>query len=189
MMWPNSPSYFNGICAATSLPGLHGLPRSPSHMMSTVLPINNQHVPSAPAVNSPIWDRRHTYAGESPPEAYAFHPGSLGNMRFCSNTPHCVDFVSHNIFPHLGANCLDLQIPLRNVGFQVHNQRGLMFPRRHHMIPVINSFNTHKERARSRRNEGESNQADMKQYELDIDHIKSGEDNRTTLMIKNIPNK
>ncbi|PKI33966.1 hypothetical protein CRG98_045644, partial [Punica granatum] len=28
-----------------------------------------------------------------------------------------------------------------------------------------------------------------KQYELDIDRIMRGEDNRTTLMIKNIPNK
>ena len=65
----------------------------------------------------------------------------------------------------------------------------MMFPGRHHMIPMINSFGTHKERARSRRNEGGSNLVDMKQYELDIDRIKKGEDNRTTIMIKNIPNK
>ncbi|CAL0314677.1 unnamed protein product [Lupinus luteus] len=182
-MFPNSPPYFDGLCSAPTLPRLHGHPMSPSHM------IMNQHVLSAPAVNSPIWDRRHTYATESPSEAYAFHPGSLGSMRFCSNAPHCVDFVSHDIFPHFGGNCVDLQIPPRNVGLQFHNQRDLMFPRRNHMIPIINSFNTHKERVRSRRNEGEPNLADKKQYELDIDRIKCGEDNRTTLMIKNIPNK
>ncbi|KAG6642244.1 protein MEI2-like 5 [Carya illinoinensis] len=43
------------------------------------------------------------------------------------------------------------------------------------------------ERGRSRRVE---NQVDSKkQFQLDLDKIKSGEDTRTTLMIKNIPNK
>ncbi|KAH1053097.1 hypothetical protein GLYMA_08G257400v4 [Glycine max] len=171
MMWPNSPSYIDGVCAATNLPRLHGLPRSPSHMMATVLPINGQHVPSAP-----FWDRRHTYAGES-----------LGNMQFSGNTAaHCVDFVSYNIFPHFGGNCVDLRVLPKNLGVHFHNQGDLMFPRRNHMI---NSFETHKQRTRSRRNEGLPNLDDKKQYELDIDRIKKGEDNRTTLMIKNIPNK
>ncbi|TKY64962.1 MEI2 4 [Spatholobus suberectus] len=159
MMWPNSPSYFDGVCAASTLPRLHGLPRSPSHVMTTVLPINGQHVASAP----------------------------LGNMQFSGNTaPHCVDFVSYNIFPHFGGNCVDLRILPKNLGLHFRNQRDLMFPRRNHMV---NSFETHQHRARSRRNEGVSNLADKKQYELDIDRIKKGEDNRTTLMIKNIPNK
>lgn len=58
------------------------------------------------------------------------------------------------------------------------------------MIPIMNSFDPPSERARSRRNESNSNQIDnKKQYELDIDRIMRGEDNRTTLMIKNIPNK
>lgn len=180
MMWPNSPSYFGGVCEAPTLQRLQHLPRSPSHMMSTVLPINNQHVHSAS-----LWDRRHTYAGDSP-QASAFNPSSIGNMRFSSNTTaHCVDFVPHNIFPHFGGSCVDLQILPNNLGLRFHNQRGLMFPGRNHMI---NSFDTHK-RVRSRRNEGVSNLADMKQFELDIDRIKRGEDNRTTLMIKNIPNK
>ncbi|MBA0758853.1 hypothetical protein Gotri_021815 [Gossypium trilobum] len=45
------------------------------------------------------------------------------------------------------------------------------------------------EHARSRRNEGSINGADKKQYELDIERIIRGEDKRTTLMLKNIPNK
>ncbi|MBA0791725.1 hypothetical protein Gohar_016290 [Gossypium harknessii] len=45
------------------------------------------------------------------------------------------------------------------------------------------------EHARSRRNEGSINGADKKQYELDIECIIRGEDKRTTLMLKNIPNK
>ncbi|KAK7340793.1 hypothetical protein VNO77_21506 [Canavalia gladiata] len=181
MIWQNLPSYFDGMCAVPTLPRMHGLPRSPSHMMTSVLPISSHHVQSAP-----LWDRRHTYAGESP-KASAFHPGSLGNMQFSSNTAaHCVDFVSHNMYPHFGGNCVDLRILPKNLGLHFHNQRDLMFPRRNHMI---NSFETHKQRARSRRNEGVSNLVDKKQYELDIDHIERGEDNRTTLMIKNIPNK
>ncbi|KAI4343452.1 hypothetical protein L6164_010797 [Bauhinia variegata] len=190
MMWPNSPSYASGICAAHPLPRLHGLPRSPCHVMGTVLPINNQHVGSAPAVNPPFWDRQHTYAGKSP-ETSGFYPGSLGNMPFSSNTPNRVDFVSHSMFPFVGGKYVDLPVHPKNVGFQSHNQNHMIFPGKNHMIPMINSFDTnHNDRARSRRNEGGSKQADnTKQYELDIDRIKRGEDNRTTLMIKNIPNK
>nr|WHO55009.1 MEI2-like 2 protein [Nitraria sibirica] len=46
------------------------------------------------------------------------------------------------------------------------------------------------ERGRSRRVENNGNQIDSKkQFQLDLDKIKSGGDARTTLMIKNIPNK
>ncbi|KAF8391130.1 hypothetical protein HHK36_023431 [Tetracentron sinense] len=46
------------------------------------------------------------------------------------------------------------------------------------------------ERGRSRRIENNGNEIDSKkQYQLDLDKIVSGEDMRTTLMIKNIPNK
>lgn len=46
------------------------------------------------------------------------------------------------------------------------------------------------ERGRSRRVENNGNQVDSKkQFQLDLDKIISGEDTRTTLMIKNIPNK
>ncbi|KAL5796843.1 hypothetical protein ACOSQ2_001663 [Xanthoceras sorbifolium] len=46
------------------------------------------------------------------------------------------------------------------------------------------------ERGRTRRVEGSGSQIDSKkQYQLDLDKIIGGEDTRTTLMIKNIPNK
>jgi hypothetical protein len=46
------------------------------------------------------------------------------------------------------------------------------------------------ERVRSRRVENNGSQIDCKkQYQLDLEKIISGEDTRTTLMIKNIPNK
>lgn len=187
MMWPNSPSYVNGISAAHTPQRMHGLPRAPSHMLNSAMPINNHHVGSAPGANS-IWDRRQAYAGESP-EASGFHPGSLGNMRIPNNSPHSLEFA-HNMFPHVGGHSMDLSIPHKNVGLQAHHQRCMMFPGRGQMVPVMNSFDQPTERPRSRRNESSSNQVDnKKQYELDIDRIMRGDDNRTTLMIKNIPNK
>lgn len=166
---------------------LHGVPRAPPPILNQVLPINNQHVGSAPAVNPSLWDRRHAYSGESP-ETSGLHPGSLGSMRISNNSLQSMEFVSPNIFSHVGGNCMDLPIPPKNVGLQSH-QRSMIFPGSAQMIPMINTFDPTNERARSRRNEGSINQADKKQYELDIDRILRGEDNRTTLMIKNIPNK
>ncbi|KQK20076.1 protein MEI2-like 2 [Brachypodium distachyon] len=46
------------------------------------------------------------------------------------------------------------------------------------------------DRSRNRRIDSSAFQADSKkQYQLDLEKIRKGEDNRTTLMIKNIPNK
>ncbi|XP_052205266.1 protein MEI2-like 4 isoform X2 [Diospyros lotus] len=186
LMWPNSPTFVNGVHPP---PRLHALPRAPSHMLNNLLPINNHHVGSAPSVNPSLWDRRHTYAGESP-DASGFHPGSLGNVRISGNSPHHLEFISPNIFPHVSGNCMELSIPSNSVGLHSPHQRCLMFPGRGQMIPMMSSFDSPNERARSRRNEGGSNQVDnKKQFELDIERIMRGEDNRTTLMIKNIPNK
>ncbi|KAJ8479012.1 hypothetical protein OPV22_022739 [Ensete ventricosum] len=45
------------------------------------------------------------------------------------------------------------------------------------------------DRNRSRRVDNHGGQLDKKQYQLDLDKINKGEDTRTTIMIKNIPNK
>ena len=46
------------------------------------------------------------------------------------------------------------------------------------------------DRGRTRRPDSSSSQTDnKKQYHLDLEKIVNGEDTRTTLMIKNIPNK
>ncbi|XVF02130.1 hypothetical protein REPUB_Repub04eG0149400 [Reevesia pubescens] len=186
MMWPNSPSLVNGI--SHPIAHFHGLPRAPSHLLNTGLPMNNHHVGSAPTVNPSLWDRRHAYAGESP-EVSAFHPGSLGSMRGSNNLSYSMEFISHNIFPHVGGNCMDLSMSQKNVGLQLLHPRSSVYIGRGQIIPTMNSVDSPHERARSRRNEGSINQADKKQYELDIDRIIRGEDKRTTLMLKNIPNK
>ncbi|XP_010249241.1 PREDICTED: protein MEI2-like 4 isoform X2 [Nelumbo nucifera] len=187
MMWPNSPSFVNGMHNNPPVQ-LHGLPRAPSHMLNTVLPIHH-HVGSAPAVNPSLWDRPHAYSGDSP-EASGFHPGSLGNMGFSGNsTLHPLELACHNIFP-VGGNCMDPSIPSTNVGLHSPQQRCHMFPGRNLMVPMSSSYDAPNERMRSRRSDVGSNQADnKKQYELDIDRILRGEDTRTTVMIKNIPNK
>nr|GMD80762.1 protein MEI2-like 4 isoform X1 [Ipomoea batatas] len=187
MMWPNSPSFVSGICAAR--PQLHGVPGTPSHMLSALLPVNNHHVGSAPSVNHSLWDRRQAYTGESP-DASVFHPGSLGSLRISGNSPQPLEFVPHNIFSPGNGSCMDLPIPSKNVGLHSPHQRCMMFPSRGQMIPMMNAFDSPTGRTRSRRNEGTSSQTDnKKQFELDIDRIMRGDDKRTTLMIKNIPNK
>ncbi|KAF8724882.1 hypothetical protein HU200_020718 [Digitaria exilis] len=58
------------------------------------------------------------------------------------------------------------------------------------MVRVSTSYDATNERIRSRRHDGNSAQSEnKKQFELDLDRIAKGEDSRTTLMIKNIPNK
>ncbi|XP_022148893.1 protein MEI2-like 4 isoform X1 [Momordica charantia] len=187
VVWPNSPSYLNGISAAHTPTQVHGVPRAASHLMHTVLPMNNHHVGSAPAVNPSIWDRQHAYAGELS-KASGFHSGSIGTMNLPNNSPQSMEFFPR-IFPQVGGNSVELPISQRNVGLQPHHQRCMVFPGRGQILPMMNSFDSPNERGRNRRNEAASNQADKKQYELDIDRIMRSEDNRTTLMIKNIPNK
>ncbi|KAF8378071.1 hypothetical protein HHK36_029406 [Tetracentron sinense] len=188
MMWPNSPSFINGVHGHPP-PQLPGIPRAPSHMLNTVLPIHHHHVGSAPAINPSLWDRRHAYAGECP-DGSGFHPGSLGSMGFSSSSLHSLELASHNIFPRVGGNCMDPSIHSMNVGLNSPQQSCHMFPGRNPMIPMPNLFDALNDRVRSRRNEGSSNQTDnKKQYELDIDRILQGDDTRTTLMLKNIPNK
>ncbi|GKV45554.1 hypothetical protein SLEP1_g52623 [Rubroshorea leprosula] len=143
------------------------------------------HIGSAPSVNSPLrtGDRRHAYAGKSP-DTSSFHLGSLGNVGFPGSSPsHTVEIASHNIFSHAGGNNGVVYSP---------QQMCHLFPGRNPVISMPGSFESPNERVRNflhHRNELNFNNADKKQYELDIDCIIDGEDSRTTLMIKNIPNK
>ncbi|RAL55024.1 hypothetical protein DM860_013720 [Cuscuta australis] len=185
MMWPNSPSLVNGICTTRSQQ-MHVVSNAPTHMLNALAPLSNHHVGSAPSVNASIWDRRHVYGGDSP-EVSVFHPGSLSSLQISGNSPHPLDLIN---FPRGGGNCMGSPITSKSVGLPSPHQRCLMFPPRSQMIPMMNSFDSPNERTRSRRNEGSSNQTEnKKQFELDIERIVRGEDKRTTLMLKNIPNK
>ncbi|XP_031387567.1 protein MEI2-like 4 isoform X1 [Punica granatum] len=192
MIWPNSPSFVNGIHTSHPSARLQGLPGAPPQLRNSVLPTHaqNHHIGSAPTVNPTIWERQQQSYAVGSPETSILHPGSLGTMRISKNSLHSMELVPHNIFPNVNGNCMELPVPpSKVVGLQSPHHRGMMFPGRGPMMPSVGSFDPPNERIRSRRNEGGSNQADKKQYELDIERIIRGEDNRTTLMIKNIPNK
>ncbi|XP_020253576.1 protein MEI2-like 4 isoform X2 [Asparagus officinalis] len=177
-IWGTSPSFMNNV-PSHHHPQMHGIRRAPSHIMNNVLPLHPHHVGSAPAVNPSLWDRRQTYIGDFT-DAPSFHPGSLGSMRFS----HPLELDPHNIFPHSGGSCFE------QVGIPSPQQRCRMFQGRNQIIPMPASFDSPHDRIRSRRSDPNANQGDnKKQYELDIERIIRAEDSRTTLMIKNIPNK
>ncbi|KAM2286445.1 hypothetical protein ACFX1S_038918 [Malus domestica] len=187
MMWQNSPSFISGP-TAHHFPQMPGFHRTPPHMLSGTSPVHH-HVGSAPAVNPSLWER-HAFSGESP-DTSSLHLGSLGFARFAGSPQmHPVDVSSLNLFSLTGGNFLDMTTSTRQRSSQ---EMGHMFPGRNSMNSMPSSFDSQNERGvRSlshRRNEANSNNADKRQYELDIERILHGEDRRTTLMIKNIPNK
>ncbi|KAK9090001.1 hypothetical protein Sjap_023178 [Stephania japonica] len=189
-MWHNAPPVFNGMHGHPP-PQLHGFLRPSSQMMNTVLPLPHHNVRASPSANASLWDRRHAnYAGESH-ELPSFTPVSLGSEGFSrSLTPHPLELASPNLFPHANGNYMDPSLASSYIGFPSPQRRCHMFPDRNSSVPLPNSYDSPNERFRSRRNEASPNHADnKKQYELDVNRIVSGEDLRTTLMIKNIPNK
>uniref|UniRef100_A0A0E0K0C9 RRM domain-containing protein n=1 Tax=Oryza punctata TaxID=4537 RepID=A0A0E0K0C9_ORYPU len=187
VLWPSPGSFVNNV-PSRSPAQMHGVPRAPSsHMIDNVLPMHHHHVGSAPAINPSLWDRRHGYAGELT-EAPNFHPGSVGSMGF-PGSPQLHTMELNNIYPQTGGNCMDPTVSPAQIGGPSPQQRGPMFHGRNPMVPLP-SFDSPGERMRSRRNDSNGNQSDnKKQYELDVDRIVRGDDSRTTLMIKNIPNK
>ncbi|GMH23477.1 hypothetical protein Nepgr_025320 [Nepenthes gracilis] len=186
LYWPNFPSCINGEHAQCPA-FLPGFPSVPDLMMTTGSPIHHHQVGSAPVMNASLWDRQQAYVAESL-EASSLHPGFIGSIGIPGySPPHPSEVSSYNIFPHSGgASSLDLS---KSVGLLSPRQMCHMFQGRNTFSTMQSSFGSPGERVRNRRNEANSSYADKKQYELNIDRILRGENNRTTLMIKNIPNK
>ncbi|KAL0905161.1 hypothetical protein M5K25_027345 [Dendrobium thyrsiflorum] len=187
LMWQNSPSFVNNFPAAPQQ--LHGLPRGPSHIMNNFVPLHHHHVGSAPALNPSLWGRRTSYAGDCI-EAPSIHPGSLGNMGFSGTSPmHPFGISSHNIYTHDCRNCIDPSASA-HVGSPSPQQRSHILHGRNSLNSAATAYDSPGERIRSRRCDSTATQPDnKKQFDLDISRIVRGEDSRTTLMIKNIPNK
>uniref|UniRef100_A0A5B7BSJ0 RRM domain-containing protein n=1 Tax=Davidia involucrata TaxID=16924 RepID=A0A5B7BSJ0_DAVIN len=183
----NSPSFINGlhVRCPPQLPGFSG---APPHMLKTVSPAHHQ-VGSAPTINPSLWDVQHAYSGGSP-EASGFQLGSLGGVGFPRSSPlQPLERASHNSFSHFGENCMDILI---NDVLRSPHQISHIFSGRNAVTSTPTSFGSPNERVRNlshRGNGSSSSHADKKQFELEIDRILHGEDSRTTLMIKNIPNK
>ncbi|WVZ85407.1 hypothetical protein U9M48_032343 [Paspalum notatum var. saurae] len=177
MLWPSKGPFTNNV-PTRSFMQAHGASRAPVRMLENTIPMNHP-VGSAPAVNPSIWDRRHGYEGEMM-EGPGFHPGSAGSGSL--GFPGLHQLETNGTFMELAMSPAHMSAPSQ--------QRGHIFHRRSHMAPSPSSFDSAGERMRSRRNESNVNQSDNKRlFELDIERIVRGEDSRTTLMIKNIPNK
>lgn len=185
MLWQKTPSFVNGACAPC-VPQMPSFPRTQPHMLRASH--IEHHVGSAPVVTASPWDRQHSYLGASP-EASGFRMGSVGSAGLPGSWQlHTPDFPSHNMFPHIGGNGTELT---SNAGQSSPKQLSHVFPGRH-LMNSMSKFDSN-ERMRNlyppRKSEANANSADKKQYELDLGGILRGEDSRTTLMIKNIPNK
>jgi hypothetical protein len=186
VLWQNPGSYVNTVPSRPPAQ-VHGVPRAPSQMLENVLPMHHHPVGSAPAINPSLWDRRNGYATELA-EAPNFHPGSVGSMGFLGS-PQLHALELNNIFSQTGGNRMDATVSAAQIGAPSPQQRGPMFHGRNPMVPLP-PFDSPGERMRNRRNDSNANQPDNKKlYELDADRIMQGDDTRTTLMIKNIPNK
>ncbi|TKY73713.1 MEI2 4 [Spatholobus suberectus] len=182
MLWQKTPSFVNG---SPCLPQIPSFPRTPPHVLRASH-IDHQ-VGSAPVVTASPWERQHSYLGESP-DTSGFRLGSVGSPGFHGGW-QLHPPASHNIFSHVGGNGPDMT---SNTGQGSPKQLSHVFPGRLPMT-LVSKFDSTNERMRNlypRRSEpNTNNNTDKKQYELDLGRILRGDDNRTTLMIKNIPNK
>ncbi|GLT26307.1 hypothetical protein SLA2020_013880 [Shorea laevis] len=169
--------------------GGQGFPHSSQHG-SFLSSHHHHHVGSAPS-GAPL-DRHFSYLPESPETSFmsstAF--GGMGLNR--GNGSFVMNIGAHGT---MGAN-VGLQGGLTENGSP--SFRMMSMPRPGPIILGSGSYTGQgigsneglTERSRSRRIESTGAQIDnKKQYQLDLDKIISGEDIRTTLMIKNIPNK
>lgn len=150
---------------------------------------HNHHVGSAPS-GVPL--ERHLGFFPDSPDTSLMNPVAFRNMGMGQNDGNFMV----NVGPHATMNT-GIAVP-RNVAETGSSFRVMSSPR---LSPVFlgnghfpgltpTTLDGLAERARSRRVENNGSQIDTKkQFQLDLDKIKRGEDTRTTLMIKNIPNK
>jgi len=152
--------------------------------MNSVVASHHHHVGSAPSGDP-------SYLGyfTGSPETSYMHPGSFGGMGFsrASGSP-MINIGGHGI-----ANS-GLGISNNGIAENGSSSFGMRSPQ--HMSHVFlagsvnNSGDGLNDRGRNRRGESSASQIDnKKQYQLDLEKLMRGEDSRTTLMIKNIPNK
>lgn len=161
-----------------------GFPYSSRH--GSFIGSHHHHVGSAPSGVS--LDRHFGFFPESPETSF-MNPVAFGGVGLSRiNGSYMMNVGSHvGVGPP--GNVTDNGSPsLRIMSLPRHSP--LFFGNGSYTVPGTTNSEGLTERSRSRRVESSGNQIDSKkQYQLDLDKIISGEDTRTTLMIKNIPNK
>lgn len=182
---PARPSYgMNGFAS-------HGEVRPYSHFLGgPMLSPNHHHVGSAPIAAFPILDRNQAYSKELFDVLSA--TGSLG-AALGYHARHSMELSMASSLSSLPPGAL-LGSGLTDSGACPSSwsisrqQKGSSLTK-----TLRESVTSHPdwglERGRSRKADNGVPLYDKKQYELDIERILRGEDSRTTLMIKNIPNK
>ncbi|KAJ8450000.1 hypothetical protein Cgig2_029362 [Carnegiea gigantea] len=162
----------------------HGFPFSGRHGPFVNSATHHQHhVGSAPSGVHHI-ERHFGFFPESPETSY-INPGGFGGLNIGPSNGNYMMNVGPRAAMHaaIAANMSENNSP---------SLRMMSSPR---LSPVFLGNGPYpglpeSERVRSRRVETNTNQVDTKkQFQLDLEKIASGEDTRTTLMIKNIPNK
>jgi hypothetical protein len=175
MVWSNSSSIgpsFNPAGHVQSKP--FGYVRNQPNYVNSGFHSQRHHVGSAPSGDPSFLERQYAYIRESP-DANIFGPGSMSSLSGGGG-----GMIGPNGFLESGTP--------PNMGVMPPHRRGHMFPPSG--IVIGSPFEMFGDRGRIRRADSNVSQADnKKQFQLDIDRILRGEDNRTTLMIKNIPNK
>lgn len=168
----------------------HNHPFSSPHSSFLSSSPHHHHVGSAPS--GIPFDRHLSYVPESPETSF-LSPASYGSMGI---GPRGVN-LRINRGTHTATN-VGFSIPGSVPESSSSSFKMMSSPK---LSPVFlgngpymglppTSIDGFTERGRSRRVENNGNQIDSrKQFQLDLDKIISGEDSRTTLMIKNIPNK
>uniref|UniRef100_A0A0D6R363 RRM domain-containing protein n=1 Tax=Araucaria cunninghamii TaxID=56994 RepID=A0A0D6R363_ARACU len=179
--------------------GAHSQPQGYSYSLrqgsyiNPVIPSHRHHVGSAPS-----GDPSHLgYFADSPDTSF-MNPRSLGGVGLnCANGSPMMNMGRHSI-ANAGIGITNAGIGITNItengspsfGMMSSQHMGHMYLRNGLPGPINTSGDGINDRGRNRRGENSSSQIDnKKQYQLDLDKILQGEDTRTTLMIKNIPNK
>ncbi|KAK4589337.1 hypothetical protein RGQ29_020081 [Quercus rubra] len=186
--WPRPsvghPYTSNGKGHAFPFSGRHG------SLLGSSQPLHHHHVGSAPS--GVPFERHFGFFPESPETSFV-NPVAYGGMGLGPNDGNFMVNMGARAAINPGINIPGSMSENGSSSFRIRSS-----PR---LSPVFlgngpypglppTSMEGMTERGRNRRVENSGNQVDSKkQFQLDLDKIKNGEDTRTTLMIKNIPNK
>ncbi|CAM0958839.1 unnamed protein product [Alopecurus aequalis] len=171
---PSSPMLWSNMQHPVRM---HGYPGVPPHTLNTgAYPMDQHHMGSAPSNGGNFGNVR------------SVHQGSLGSVGFPGSPQLYPSDLA--VFPPARGSYRETMFSPVGAGFPSLPQMCRGISGRNPMGPVSASYDATNDRMRSRRHDGNNVQPENKrQFELDIDRIAKGEDSRTTLMLKNIPNK
>lgn len=197
----------SGIATLTGPQFLWGSsPSYSEHSSSSAWPISSaRHLPGSSGQGFPFTNRHNLLNSHQPHQVGSAPSGVPFDQRFGffpkspeSSFMNSVALGGLGLNRNKGSYMMNMGVPGNAAENSSPDFRMMPIPRHGQMILGNGSFlgpgaigiEGLGERGRNRRVESYGTQLDSKkQYQLDVDKIMNGEDTRTTLMIKNIPNK